>query len=48
MISYSVYIIDDEESIRDGVTMALESDYAVEAFPDAESALEAMKESPPT
>lgn len=32
MIPYSIYIVDDEETIRDGVTMALEGRYKVEAF----------------
>ncbi len=47
MISYSIYIVDDEEIIREGVTMALEADYQVEAFPTAESAMGAIKDNPP-
>ena len=47
MIGYSIYIVDDEETIRDAVTMALESDYQVKAFAAAESAIEAMKDAPP-
>jgi DNA-binding NtrC family response regulator len=43
MILYSVYVIDDEETIREGVTMALEADYQAKAFSSAESALAAMK-----
>lgn len=43
MISYSVYIVDDEETIREGLTMALESAYHVEAFISAESAIEALQ-----
>jgi DNA-binding NtrC family response regulator len=47
MISYTVFIVDDEDSIRDGVSMSLEDTYRVAAFPDAESALAAIeKESP--
>jgi len=47
MISYSIYIVDDEEIIREGVTMALEADYQVEAFSTAENAMEAIKDNPP-
>jgi DNA-binding NtrC family response regulator len=47
MIQYAVYIVDDEETIREGVTMALEADYQVAAFATGESALHAMKDSPP-
>jgi DNA-binding NarL/FixJ family response regulator len=47
MISYSIYIIDDEEAVRDGLTMALEADYQVGAFSTAESAIEAIEKSPP-
>jgi len=32
MIGYSIYIVDDEETIRNGVTLALEADYQVKAF----------------
>ena len=47
MITYSIYIVDDEKTIREGITMALESDYHVEAFSTAETAIDAMKENPP-
>jgi DNA-binding NtrC family response regulator len=47
MIPYSIYVVDDEQSIREGITMALEADYRVEAFSSAESALEAVKKNPP-
>ncbi|HUV78629.1 MAG TPA: sigma-54 dependent transcriptional regulator [Desulfobacterales bacterium] len=43
MIQYSIYIVDDEESIREGVTMALEEHYEIDAFPTAESAIDAIK-----
>lgn len=46
MISYVVYVVDDEETIREGVTMALEAEYQVEAFSSAETALEAMDKRP--
>jgi len=47
MITYSIYIVDDEETIREGITMALEADYRVEAFSTAETAIDAMKNDPP-
>ena len=47
MITYSIYIVDDEETIREGITMALEADYRVEAFSKAETAIDAMKNDPP-
>jgi len=47
MIPYSIFIVDDEQTIRDGVTMALEADYRVEAFSTAETAIDAIKDNPP-
>lgn len=47
MISYSIYIVDDEQTIRDSVTMALEENYLAKSFADAETALEAIKKEPP-
>ncbi len=43
MIQYSIYIVDDEESIREGVTMALEEHYKIEAFSTAETAIDAIE-----
>jgi DNA-binding NtrC family response regulator len=47
MISYSIYIVDDEKTITDGITMALEDDFQVKAFPDAEAALAQLEADPP-
>jgi DNA-binding NtrC family response regulator len=47
MTPYSIYIVDDEQTIREGVTMALEADYQVEAFSTAEAALKAIEKNPP-
>ncbi len=47
MISYSIYVLDDEETIREGITMALEKEYRVKTFPTAKSALDAIQEDPP-
>ena len=47
MIPYSIYIVDDEKTIREGVSMALEADYSVKAFATAESAMDAIKKNIP-
>ncbi|MDY6989194.1 MAG: sigma-54 dependent transcriptional regulator [Thermodesulfobacteriota bacterium] len=47
MMSYSIHIVDDEETIREGITMALEPDYLVEGFASAETAIAAMEKNPP-
>ena len=47
MITYSIYIVDDEQTIREGIAMAIEADYRVEAFSTAERALDAIKTDPP-
>jgi len=46
-ISYIVYIVDDEKTIREGVTMALEDLYRIKDFADAETALSALEKEPP-
>lgn len=47
MIPYSIYIVDDEQTIREGLTTALEADYQVEAFAAAENAIDAIISHPP-
>jgi DNA-binding NtrC family response regulator len=47
MISYSIFVVDDEESVREGLTMALETDYQVKAFSSAEAAIASMNNNPP-
>ena len=44
---YSIYIVDDEQTITDGVTMALEDDYRIKAFSDAETAIAHIEKDPP-
>ncbi len=46
MVSYSIFVVDDEESIRDAALMNL-SEYRVRAFASAEEALEAFEEEVP-
>ncbi|MBW2621380.1 MAG: sigma-54-dependent Fis family transcriptional regulator [Deltaproteobacteria bacterium] len=47
MISYTIHIVDDEPSIREGMALVLEADYTVDTFDTAESAIEAVKKNPP-
>ena len=42
MITYSIYVIDDEKTITDGITMALEGDFRLKSFSRAEPAIEAL------
>lgn len=47
MIRYSIYIVDDDKTIREGIAMALEEDYEVKAFSSAEGAIDAIKKNSP-
>lgn len=47
MLQYSIFIVDDEETIRNGVSLALEMDYEVTTFDTGEAAIHALQESPP-
>jgi DNA-binding NtrC family response regulator len=47
MITYSIFVIDDEKTITNGITMALEGDYRITSFSSAEPAIEALKEDCP-
>jgi DNA-binding NtrC family response regulator len=47
MISYSIFVIDDEDTIREGITMALEAEYRIKTFSTAEKAINVIKENPP-
>jgi DNA-binding NtrC family response regulator len=47
MISYTIYIVDDEKTIRKGITMILKDYYTIEAFATAETAIDAMGDNPP-
>jgi DNA-binding NtrC family response regulator len=48
MISYSIYVVDDEAVARNGLKLALKKkNYKVQAFESAESALKAIDENPP-
>jgi DNA-binding NtrC family response regulator len=47
MRPFFLYVIDDEAVAREGITLALEKDFRVKAFGDAESALKQLKEDGP-
>ena len=47
MIDYTIFIVDDEPVIREGVASDLEDDYTVLAFETAEDALDAFAEKVP-
>lgn len=46
MINYTIFVVDDEPSIREGVASELEDDYAVCSYETAEDALDAFKAEP--
>jgi ActR/RegA family two-component response regulator len=43
MITYSLFIVDDEDTIRRTLAIALEGRYRLADFPDAESAVAAAR-----
>jgi DNA-binding NtrC family response regulator len=47
MISYSIYVVDDEKVAREGITLALKKRYQIKAFASAEAALEALEREAP-
>ncbi|QTA83205.1 Signal transduction response regulator, receiver domain-containing protein [Desulfonema limicola] len=47
MISYTIYLIDDEPSICKGISFALKKLYRIKTFADAESAIEFMQKEMP-
>jgi two-component system response regulator AtoC len=47
MNKFSIYIVDDEQTIREGIAMAIEDSYLVTAFATAEDALKSLAEFPP-
>jgi DNA-binding NtrC family response regulator len=47
VIRYTLYIIDDEESITQSVSLGLKKHYKVKAFSAAEAAISALNSDPP-
>lgn len=46
-LDFKIYIVDDEETIREGIRLTLGKRYTLLGFEDAESAIEAMETDPP-
>ncbi len=44
---FSIYVVDDENVAREGVTLALRKHYQIESFPTAEDAIQAILNTPP-
>ena len=47
MMTYTVYVVDDERVAREGVALALKKHYQIEKFSTGEQAIEAVINSPP-
>lgn len=47
MMRFSIWIVDDDEMIRDGIAMAMTGKYRIEKFMDAETCLDALKKNTP-
>lgn len=47
MVEFTLYVVDDEFSITEGIKLALDATYRVGTFSNAESAIEAIKKNPP-
>jgi DNA-binding NtrC family response regulator len=47
VISYSIYIIDDDPDLREVLSVALETQFKVKVFPTATSGIDAVKDDPP-
>jgi len=43
MIKYTIYVVDDDELVREAIISALEADYSLKAFSTAEDVLESLK-----
>lgn len=47
MTKCTLYLVDDDPEIREGLTMSLESEYKLKSFSDAEAAIKAIKKIQP-
>ena len=46
-MDYTLYIVDDEATITEGIQLALRTKYRIRAYSDAETAIAAMEQDPP-
>ena len=44
---FRIFVVDDEDVARDGITLALRKQYRMHSYPTAEDAIQAMLEDPP-
>ncbi len=44
---FQIYVVDDENVAREGITLALRKHYQIESFPNAEDAIQAILNQPP-
>lgn len=47
MVTYSIYIVDDEQSLAKGIALSLQKDYRTKSFVSAETALNSMNKDIP-
>ena len=47
MISFTIFVVDDEQVVREGISGVLRKYYRVEAFISAEAAIDSMSSNPP-
>jgi len=47
MVKYTLYVVDDEPTITEGIKLSLETEYRIKAFSDAETAISAIKKDLP-
>jgi len=47
MLTYTLFVVDDEETARNGIALALEKNFGVQGFADAEKALDALRTQSP-
>jgi DNA-binding NtrC family response regulator len=47
VIRYSIYIVDDDPAIREGLALSFAEKYEVKTFPSGEDVLEGLKSNPP-
>ncbi len=47
MMTFTIFVVDDEDIAREGLVLALKKDYRVKGFANAESAIDAMKAESP-
>jgi len=47
MLDYTIYVVDDEPTISEGIQLALDAEFRVLTFQNAETAIESAADDPP-